>query len=149
MLNLGLPIMPSGGSDTMHNFHRTMAVGATRVYAKPAGAVGISSFLDAVREGRSFVTNGPMLDFTVEGVGPGGTVQGGTRLAFAIDASSSAPVEQIEVLVNGRVVWSGGRLEGSRRYMGTVDVPAGGWIAARARGGASVWPFQDLSLIHI
>ena len=67
----------------------------------------------------------------------------GTRLAFAIDASSSAPVEQIEVLVNGKVVWSGGRLEGSRQYMGTVDVPAGGWIAARARGGASVWPFQD------
>ena len=143
LLNLGLPIMPSGGSDTMHNFHRTMAVGATRVYAKPAGPVGMTSFLDAVREGRSFVTNGPMIDFTVEGVGPGGTVQGGTRLAFAIDASSSAPVEQIEVLVNGRVVWSGGRLEGSRRFTGTVDVPAGGWIAARARGGESVWPLQD------
>lgn len=143
LLNLGLPIMPSGGSDTMHNFHRTMAVGATRVYAKPNGPLGIASFLDAVRQGRSFVTNGPMIDFTVGGVGPGGTVQGGTRLPFSIDAWSAAPVDEVEVLVNGRVAWSGGGLKGSRQYVGTVDVPAGGWVAARVRGGSPAWPSQD------
>ena len=143
LLNLGLPIMPSGGSDTMHNFHRTMAVGATRVYAKPTGSLEMGSFLNAVREGRSFVTNGPMIDFTVGGVGPGGTVPGGTSIPFSIEASTTSPTEEIEVLVNGRVAWSGGKLDGFEKYGGTIDVPVGGWIAARVRGGTSVWPSQD------
>ena len=143
LLNLGVPIMPSGGSDTMHNLHRTMAVGATRVYAKQSGPLEMASFLDAIRQGRSFVTNGPMIDFTAGGVGPGGTVRGGTRVPFSIDAWSAAPVDEVEVLVNGRVVWSGGKLSDSQKYAGTIDVPDGGWIAARARGGASVWPSQD------
>lgn len=143
LLNLGLPIMPSGGSDTMHNFHRTMAIGATRVYARPEGPLGMASFLDAVRAGRSFVTNGPMIDFTLGGAGPGGTVAGGTRQPFAIEAWSSSPAEQVEVLVNGKVVWSGGALQQSGKFTGEIDVPAGGWVAARVRGGASAWPAQD------
>ena len=143
LLNLGLPIMPSGGSDTMHNLHRTMAVGATRVYAKPSGPLEMAGYLDAVREGRSFVTNGPMIDLTVSGVGPGGTIRGGTRIPFSIEAFSAAPVDEVEVLVNGRVAWSGGKLSGSQKFSGTIDVPAGGWVAARVRGGTSVWPSQD------
>ena len=143
LLNLGLPIMPSGGSDTMHNFHRTMAVGATRVYAKPTGSLEMGSFLNAVREGRSFVTNGPMIEFTVGGVGPGGTVPGGTSINFSIEAWTASPAEEIEVLVNGRVAWRGGKLDGFEKYVGTIDVPVGGWIAARVRGGTSVWPSQD------
>ena len=143
LLNLGLPIMPSGGSDTMHNFHRTMAVGATRVYAKPTGSLEMANFLNAVREGRSFVTNGPMIEFTVGGVGPGGTVRGGTRVPFSIEAWTAAPADEVEVLVNGRVAWSGGKLDGFEKYVGTIDVPAGGWVAARVRGGTSVWPSQD------
>ena len=127
----------------MHNFHRTMAVGATRVYAKPTGSLEMGSFLNAVREGRSFVTNGPMIDFVVGGVGPGGTVPGGTNIPFSIEAWTASPAEEIEVLVNGRVVWSGGKLDGLEKYFGKIDVPAGGWIAARVRGGTSVWPSQD------
>jgi hypothetical protein len=60
LLNLGIPIAPSAGSDTMHNFYRTMAIGATRIYAKPDGAMNLPNYLEAVRRGRSFVTNGPL-----------------------------------------------------------------------------------------
>jgi TolB protein len=143
LLNLGLPIMPSGGSDTMHNLHRTMAVGATRVYAKPTGPLEMAGYLDAVREGRSFITNGPMIDFTVSGVGPGGTVRGGSRIPFSIEAWSLSPVDTVEVLVNGRVAWAGGKFSGLRKFASTIDVPHGGWVAARVRGGTSVWPSQD------
>lgn len=146
LLNLGLPIMPSAGSDAMHNFHRTMAIGSTRVYAKPEGPLGMASFLDAVRHGRSFVSTGPQLDFQVAGAGPGGVVAAGpTSVDWELNAWSPTAVGQVEILVNGEVVWRGDGLDaaGHRRYSGRIDVPAGGWIAARVHGGEARWPVQD------
>ncbi|HEU0043273.1 LpqB family beta-propeller domain-containing protein [Sphingomonas sp.] len=143
LLNLGLPIMPSGGSDTMHNFHRTMAIGAARIYARAARPLTVAGYLAAVKAGRSFVTTGPMLEFAVAGQGPGGIVARGGRLPFTLEAWSASGAEQVEVLVNGRVAWSGGALAGHRRYSGTIEVPAGGWVAARVHGGTTAWPSQD------
>jgi len=146
LLNLGLPIQPSAGSDTMHNFHRTMAVGSTRIYAKPRGPLNVKSFLDAVRAGRSFVSNGPTIEFSVGGVEPGGVLNAvGGRVEWTLDAWSATPVEKAEIIVNGRVAWSGPALDraGRRTFSGRVEVPAGGWIAARVHGGESRWPVQD------
>lgn len=146
LLNLGLPVAPTAGSDTMQNIHRMMAIGSTRVYAKPEGPVGMTSFLDALRKGRSFVTTGPMIDFTAAGAGPGEVVAGGsTSIPWSLDLFSPTAVETVEVLVNGRVVWSGKGLPaaGKRSYSGTIEVPAGGWVAARVHGGPAVWPVQD------
>ncbi|MBA2501768.1 MAG: CehA/McbA family metallohydrolase [Pyrinomonadaceae bacterium] len=147
LLNLGLPIAPSAGSDTMHNFYRTMAIGSTRVYAKPEGAMNLTGFLAAVRRGRSFVTNGPMIKFTVNDVEAGGVVNASQNQAvgWKLDAWSSVPVEKVEILVNGQVVWSGNGLEtsGHKTFNGRLDAPRGGWIAARIYGGATKWPVMD------
>ncbi len=146
LLNLGLPIMPSAGSDTMHNFHRTMSIGSTRIYARPQGALSLQSFLAAVKQGRSFVTNGPMIDFSAGGVRPGGVIGGAsTSTEWKLDAWSAVPVERVEILVNGKVAWSGGGVPagGRRSFSGRVDVPQGGWIAARIHGGMPRWPVQD------
>ncbi len=50
----------------MTNFDRTMAVGTTRVYVRREGALTLPNYLDALRDGRSFVTTGPLLDFRME-----------------------------------------------------------------------------------
>lgn len=34
---------------------------------------------------------------------------------------------------------------GNRSYAGELDLPSGGWIAARARGGQTRWPSMDTS----
>ena len=146
LLNLGLPIAPSAGSDTMQNIHRMMAIGSTRVYAKPDGPVGMASFLDAVRKGHSFVTTGPMIDFTAGGQGPGGVIGGEAKsVDWSLDLFSPTAVETVDILVNGRVAWTGKGLSapGKQHYAGRIDVPAGGWIAARVHGGPAVWPIQD------
>ena len=39
VLNLGIPMAISAGSDVMNDYYRTMAIGATRVYVKPDGSV--------------------------------------------------------------------------------------------------------------
>ena len=137
-LNLGIPVAPSAGTDVMSNFFRTMAVGTTRVYAMTGGQLNWPAYMDALRNGRTFVTNGPFLDFRLEGAGPGGVVAPGTA-SWTLDLSSAGGVERVDVLVNGEVAWQSDGLEGSgsRRYEGTLDLPEGGWVAARAVGGST------------
>jgi TolB protein len=147
LLNVGVPIALSAGTDAFSNFYRSMAVGTTRVYVKLDGPLNLGSYLEGLRRGRSFVTTGPFLDFTVGGVGPSEVLSGGNGkdAEFRLTLLSAVPVEQVEVLVNGEVVWKdqGLTAPGKRTYSGRVPVPAGGWIAARADGGEAVWPIMD------
>jgi TolB protein len=147
LLNLGIPIAPSAGSDTMHNFYRTMAIGATRIYAKPSGAMNLPNYLEAVKRGRSFVTNGPLIKFSASGTEAGGVISASPnqQIDWTLEAISSAPVEKAEILVNGKVVWSGqGMSEAGRKtFAGKIKVPNGGWIAARVYGGLTRPPMAD------
>ena len=106
LLNLGIPIAPSAGTDAMTDFFRTMALGTTRVYVRPEGPFGWDSYLAALRAGRSFVTNGPLLDFHVANASPGEVVQSG-QLPWTLELYSAVPVEKVEILVNGTPVWTG------------------------------------------
>ncbi|MBK8151159.1 MAG: CehA/McbA family metallohydrolase [Acidobacteria bacterium] len=145
LLNLGLPIAPSAGSDTMQNLYRTMPIGSTRVYAKPDGAMNLQNFLAAVKRGRSFVTNGPLMKFSVGGREAGEAVSatGGQSVDWKIEAFSSNAVEKVEIIVNGKVVWSGTGFSGKQTFSGKIAAPNGGWIAARVYGGSSKPPFAD------
>ena len=144
LLNLGVTIAPSAGTDVMLNLYRTMAVGTTRVYAYTGADVNWPVYIEALREGRSFVTNGPFLDFRVDGLRPGGVVNGGSS-EWSLDLGTATEVDTVEILVNGRVVASrpGIASPGRRTYSGDLVLPAGGWIAARARGGETRWPSMD------
>ena len=143
LLNAGIPIVPSAGTDVMNNFYRTMAIGTSRVYAQTGTEENWSTYMAALRNGRSFVTNGPFLDFTVDGAGPGRTVSGG-EVAWSLDVATATEVDRVEVLVNGEVAWSGEGLDGpgSRRFEGDLTLPEGGWVAARAVGGPARWPMM-------
>ena len=105
------------------------------------------SYLEGLREGRSFVTNGPFLRFEAGGVGPGGVVERepGGEIPWELTLVSAVPVASVEVLVNGRVAWAGKAppAPGRQTYSGRISVPSGGWIGARAVGGPAVWPAMD------
>ncbi|MYF60721.1 MAG: hypothetical protein F4179_03455, partial [Gammaproteobacteria bacterium] len=118
-LNLGIPVAPSAGTDVMNNFFRTMAVGTTRVYAMTGGQLNWPAYMAALREGRTFVSNGPFLEFRLEGAGPGGVVAAGSA-SWTLDLSSAGAVDRVDVLVNGEVAWQSEGLDGpgSRRYQG-------------------------------
>ncbi len=140
-LNLGIPVAPSAGTDVMTDFYRTMAVGTARVYANTGDGLNWPTYLSALRAGRSFVTNGPMLDFKIGGAGPGEIAAAGST-SWTLTLGSASAVEGVEVLVNGEVVWSGEGLDspGSQDFSGELVLPAGGWVAARAVGGDATWP---------
>ncbi|HJO04868.1 MAG TPA: CehA/McbA family metallohydrolase [Acidobacteriota bacterium] len=147
-LNLGIPVAPSAGTDVMTNLYRTMAVGTTRLYVDTGQRPDLTSYLAGLRAGRSFVTTGPMLLLRVgaPSVGPGGVTPTG-RTPFEIDLYSAVAVDRTELMINGTVVWSEAGLSepGAAHYSGEIDLPVGGWIAARTLGSSSggdgnAWP---------
>ena len=88
-LNLGFRLTAMAGSDVPWGG----TIGNARVYAHTGGALDPERWLAAVRAGRTFVTTGPMLEFTVNGEPPGTVL----------------PVRRGErVRVRART-WSGGR----------------------------------------
>ncbi len=147
ILNFGIPLAPSAGTDVMNNLYRTMAVGTTRVYVRADSSLGYRGYLDGLKAGRSFVTTGPMLDFRVGGVQPGGVIPATPRrISWTADLASAIAVRKLELVVNGAVVDSadGVAAGGNKRWTGTVTLPTGGWIAVRAVGGAvDQWPSMD------
>lgn len=145
LLNLGWPVAATSGSDVMLNFYRTMAPGTTRTYVKTDGASDFGSFLEGLKAGRSFVTNGPLVEFTVDGVEPGGVTDADGRAAWALRLHTAVPVSTVEVLVNGEVVHSQPAGDGAHQtFEGELDLPPGGWVAVRVTGPATAaWPAMD------
>ena len=109
--------------------------------------MNLPNYLEAVRRGRSFVTNGPLIRFSAAGTEAGGVIStaANQQIEWKLEAVSSAPVEKIEILVNGKVEWSGQGLNeaGRKTFAGKIKAPPGGWIAARIYGGTTRPPMAD------
>lgn len=77
-LNLGFRLTAMAGNDVPWGG----TIGGTRVYAFTGDDFNPGSWVQAVRNGRTFVTTGPMLEFTVNGARPGSvlTLRRGARV---------------------------------------------------------------------
>lgn len=75
---------------------------------------------------------------------PGDVIEVGKQ-NFSLFVTSAVAVENIELIVNGEVAWTGGSIAAgaSSTFKGEIELPEGGWIAARAHGGNSSWPLMD------
>jgi TolB protein len=144
-LNIGRAMPATSGTDMMANFYRAPAIGTARAYvpaAPPPG--GYAAAVEQVRSGKGFLTTGPALLFQVDGKEPGAVVPQGSR-NWSVELISVRPVERVEIIVNGRVVRTleGFAGKGRKIYRGRVDLPPGGWVAARAVGGETAWPLMS------
>ena len=146
LLNIGRPVIAMAGTDMFVDFHRTPAIGTARVYAQQAQkTVQWAPYINAVKEGRSFVTNTPVLLLELGGKAtPGDVIEIGKQ-NFSLFVTSAIAVENIELIINGEVAWTGGSIKAgtSKTFNGEIKLPKGGWIAARAHGGNSSWPLMD------
>ncbi len=145
LLNIGRPVAAMSGTDGWVDFHRTPAVGTGRTYVRTDGEATPGNVLAAAAAGRSFVTTGPALVFTVSAdVRPGETIGSGEQ-SWQVTLASTNDVDVLEIVVNGQVVET---LDGvaagkTHTYNGEVTLPAGGWIAARAYASSppdDLWP---------
>jgi hypothetical protein len=104
-----------------------------------------------VKAGRTFATNGPLVRLDVNGRGPGDELRldNGAPVAVRVGVQSIAPIERLEIVVNGEVAVSrpsSGRT--SFEFDANLAVPDGGWIAARAIGPSSRYIADSYAYAH-
>ncbi len=147
-LNAGLklPLMGSGGKES-----NASALGVMRTYAKlrPDEEFQYKTWIEAVRAGRTFVSNGPILFLRVNDHDPGATIhleKLDATVRVQAEAQSQLPIQSLEILMNGKVV-----AETSKDTL-EIDLPIaeGGWLAARCRGQQQIFdrPANQLLFAH-
>ena len=73
--NNGLKVSAVGGEDSISNLHMSKLVGSHRTYVHTGGkGLDMHAWLDGMRQGRAFVTNGPLVELSVNGMLPGETI---------------------------------------------------------------------------
>jgi len=150
-LNCGYQLTATAGTDKMTTF---VTVGANRVYAHVDGEFTYGSWIEALKRGRTFVSNNPMLTFTVNGQEAGSSlalVSGKDRvLQIYARAESQLPYDRLEIVRNGEVIGSatpaGPRHEAEIRL--EYPVRSSGWIAARATEDLHRYPAVEFARPH-
>jgi hypothetical protein len=136
-LNAGFRLPIGAGTDKMGD---QIPVGSNRLYAKPVGQSDYEGWLAGLKAGNGFVTNGPMLDFDVEGHTSGEVVPftGSRRVKARVSARSILPFQSLEIVVNGEsaaVKRAPNRPGQDGVYFaeleGTFDLEQSSWLAAR------------------
>ena len=134
-LDLGFRLTAAGGSDPPWGG----TVGESRTYAYTGRAFDVDEWFQAVRNGRTFVTAGPMLEFRVDGNLPGARISSGRgrklRIhASALTGSAAMPLGRLEIVANGEVI-RGAEPAGNSAAL-DFELPAerSMWLAARTAG---------------
>ena len=135
-LNLGFPLAASAGSDVPYG----NTIGTSRVYAYTGDRFSHDDWFTALRKGHTFVTNGPMLEFTVNGHIPGAEIhaRAGERLHIKAAAYGNPVLPgHLEVVEQGEVIRSAQVASRQAKEISvefTIPVQHSTWIAARCYG---------------
>ena len=122
-LNLGFRLPPSAGSATgvLPN-----PAGYNRVYVRLNEPFTVEAFYRNLRQGESFVTNGPMLFFET-------TELPGRKIRLSVDALSREPLDRIEIVANGKILETFPAPGNKTEFHTTLEMQEGphSWVAAR------------------
>jgi hypothetical protein len=149
LLNLGFRIPAAAGTDAMADYATLRGpVGLNRVYASvPEGPLSSDVWLESLKQGRSFATNAPLLDFSLGGQPLGGnlTLARAGPVPFSARLRSLVPLDHAQIVCNGRMVreldLAGARTQLETR--GTLPIGASGWCVLRAFSREAEYPILD------
>jgi TolB protein len=150
LLNCGFRVPAGGGTDAMANFASLRGpVGTNRVYVNVPEPLKADSWMEALRQGKTFATNGPLLGFVVNEKTPGSELNfdaGKNQLDIKASVRSMVPLDHLQVVMNGEVVreidLSADRM--SADFSGTLPVENSGWMVLRAWAKNPTYPVLDL-----
>lgn len=140
-LNCGFRLAASAGSASGV---KPSPLGFERVYVHLPGEFSYAEWFRALKQGRSFATNGPMLFLTVNGREPGETIRlpgqvalghsKARRLKVHVEASSAGPLDRVEVVWKGKIVKSVSPGNDPTRAVADCELAVNetGWVAGRA-----------------
>ncbi|MBM3783020.1 MAG: hypothetical protein FJW30_01605 [Acidobacteria bacterium] len=144
-LNCGYRITAAGGEDSITGLHRTPILGSGRMYAYMGPKLTWQGWVEAIRKGRTFVTNGPLLSLTVNGQRPGSQIDvtPGASVRVAAIVESAFPVDKVELFLNGEPVQSVDAAPARRHaWNWTIPIPRSGWLTLRATSSKAA-PLAD------
>ena len=135
LLNLGFRLPAGAGTDAMANYASLRGpIGLVRVFLETDGERTPKALVAALKSGRTFVSNGPLLGLEIDGQKPGAVLARAGQLPVRVALRAPFAVDRLELVQNGRVIKSF-RLAGDRTsfdWNGNVDLAAGGWVVLRA-----------------
>lgn len=136
-LNCGYFVAAVGGTDKMS---AGTAVGTVRTYAKidKDREFTYDEWKNAIRKGHTFVSYGPLIEFTVNGQDMGSriemTANGGTVDVTWQAASVTVPMSRVELIVNGEIRESITVSPEKGEGHWSIKVDKSSWLALLVRG---------------
>ncbi|NJD32658.1 MAG: hypothetical protein FIB04_12325 [Gammaproteobacteria bacterium] len=160
LLNLGFRLPAGAGTDAMANYASLRGpVGLNRVFLNTGGRLDGQAAKLALKSGRSFVSNGPLLGFDLGGARPGDTLKRGAPgvYHYRVALRSPVPVDHLEIVRNGKVVRQFVLAGDRRSFDGEGDLPVDtdGWAVLRAWNDSAdplvldLYPYATTSPIYL
>jgi TolB protein len=150
LLNCGFRIPAGAGTDAMTNYASLRGpVGMNRVYVHTGTTLNHTNWMRAIKAGKTFATNGPLLSLTANGKEPGDEIAftlGTHTMMVRARMHSIVPVEHLELVQNGKVVATIPMSADHMSASATVSVPVdkSGWITLRAWSEHASPPILDI-----
>jgi hypothetical protein len=139
LLALGFRVTPTAGTD--YPCADQTIPGHERFYTKVDGSLTYPKWLESVRQGRTFVTTGPMIEFAIDGKDIGSEIALEAAKEVKISGTAWFDPEQdalafLELIQNGDVVERFSRVRGQSEIAFSVSRKVGesSWFALRGYG---------------
>ncbi|MBA7551091.1 hypothetical protein ES705_43626 [subsurface metagenome] len=102
-LNAGFQLPITAGTDKMGD---NIPVGSNRHYVRLDGEVSFENWIEGLKSGRGFVTNGPMLNLTVDEHLSGASINysGEKTIRVKVKAEPLLPFGRVEIMANGKLI---------------------------------------------
>ncbi len=150
LLNCGFKLPAGAGTDAFPNFASLRGPpGLVRVFVKSGATLDHRRWLAGLKAGRTFVTNAPLLEFSLAGHAIGDEIKlsvGSHRLSARVRLRSNIPVDHLEIVGNGQVVAKlqlrGDGMSASDSV--SIPVSTSGWYLLRAYSDHAEMPVLDL-----
>jgi TolB protein len=150
LLNCGFRLPAAAGTDAFPNFASLRGPpGLVRVFVHSGAKLDHRSWLAALKTGRTFVTNAPLLEFSVAGRAIGEEIRVSSEMQqvpAVVAVRSTVPIDHLEIIGNGTVVATipldADRMTAHATVM--VPVKGSGWYVLRAYSDRAETPVLDL-----
>lgn len=150
LLNCGFRLPAAAGTDAFPNFASLRGPpGLVRVFVHAGARLDHRAWFAGLEAGRTFVTNGPLLEFSLGSHAIGDEIRlaaGSHRLAARVALRSNVPVDHLEIIGNGKVVATISLTGDRTTATDSVALPisASGWYVLRAYSDRAEMPVLDL-----
>ena len=158
LLNCGFRVPASAGTDCFLNRIPSVLPGASRVYVHCPDDFSYETWIERHREGRTFVSSGPVVRFTVDGHEPGETIQltAPGKVRIVAEAQAERATRSLELIQNGdAILLASSSAEPPDRKLAVereIEIKESCWLALRVNGQPGETqnhPFAHTSPVYV